>query len=152
VAIQNGGGLREGPPLSGAVTVADLVSVSPFEEPVVVASVTGRELRSVVAEADGRALDGVADYWYGHVSGMRVVAAEDGYEPTVDGEPVARGERYTLAVPNYLLITDLEFPTLTESHAVERSDLQYEVVVEYAREHGIDASLEGRLPDAVAAE
>jgi len=151
-ALQNGGGIREGPPLSGDVTVADLVSVSPFEEPVVVASVTGRELRSVVAEADGRAVDGLNDYWYGHVSGMRVAAENGRYEPYVDGQPVAGDDRYTLAVPNYLLITDLEFPTLTESHAVERYDLQYEVVVEYARESGIDARLEGRIPDAVAAE
>jgi 2',3'-cyclic-nucleotide 2'-phosphodiesterase (5'-nucleotidase family) len=118
----------------------------------VVASVTGRELRSVVAEADGRAVDGLNDYWYGHVSGMRVAAENGGYEPYVDGQPVADDERYTVAVPNYLLITDLEFPTLTESHAVERYALQYEVVVEYAREFGIDARLEGRIPDAVAVE
>jgi len=151
-ALQNGGGIREGPALSGDVTVGDLVSVSPFEEPVVVASVTGRELRSVVAEADGRAVDGLNDYWYGHVSGMRVAAENGGYEPYVRGDRVAGDERYTLAVPNYLLITDLEFPTLTEAHAVERYALQYEVVVEYARETGIDARLGGRIPDAVAAE
>ena len=151
-ALQNDGGIREGPPLAGDVTVADLVSVSPFEEPVVVAGVTGAELQSVVAEADGRAVDGVSDRWHGHVSGMRV-AAEDGcYEPYVGGERVASDERYTLAVPNYLLVTDLEFPTLTESHAVGRYGLQYEVIVEYAREHGIEAPLEGRLPDAVATE
>ncbi|QLH83483.1 bifunctional metallophosphatase/5'-nucleotidase [Halosimplex pelagicum] len=152
VALQNGGGIREGPPLSGDVTVADLISVSPFEEPVVVASVTGRELRSVVAEADGRAVDGLNDYWYGHVSGMRVAAENGGYEPYVGGDPVEPDERYTVAVPNYVLITDLEFPTLTEAHAVERYDLQYEVVVEYARESGVDPRLEGRIPDAVAAE
>ncbi|MFC7195239.1 5'-nucleotidase C-terminal domain-containing protein [Halosimplex aquaticum] len=152
VALQNGGGIREGPPLSGDVTVADLVSVSPFEEPVAVASVTGDELRSVVAEADGRRADGLNDYWYGHVSGMSVAAENGGYVPYVDGEPVDPEERYTVAVPNYILITDLEFPTLTGDHAVEHDDLQYEVVVEYARECGIDAPLEGRIPDAVASE
>ncbi|WP_415381719.1 bifunctional metallophosphatase/5'-nucleotidase [Halosimplex sp. TS25] len=152
VALQNGGGIREGPPLSGDVTVGDLVSVSPFEEPVAVASVTGDELRSVVEEADGRRVDGLNDYWYGHVSGMRVAAENGGYVPYVDGEAVDPDERYTVAVPNYILITDLEFPTLTEDHAVEHDDLQYEVVVDYARERGIDASIEGRIPDAVARE
>ncbi|WP_436931213.1 bifunctional metallophosphatase/5'-nucleotidase [Halosimplex halobium] len=152
VAIQNGGGIREGPPLSGDVTVADLISVSPFEEPVVVTSVTGAALRSVVAEADGRAVDGLDDYWYGHVSGMRVAAEDGGYEPYVDGHRVDDDERYTLAVPNYLLVTDLEFPTLTEDHAVERHGLQYEIIVEYAREHGLDAPLEGRIPDAAGAD
>lgn len=152
VAIQNGGGIREGPPLSGDVTVADLVSVSPFEEPVVVASVTGAELRSIVAEADGRRVDALDDYWYGHVSGMRIAAEDGGYEAYVDGEPVDPDERYSVAVPNYLLITDLEFPTLTEDHAVERFDLQYEVVVEYARERGVDATLEGRIPDLAAGD
>ncbi|WP_459193903.1 bifunctional metallophosphatase/5'-nucleotidase [Halosimplex sp. J119] len=152
VALQNGGGIREGPPLSGEVTVADLVSVSPFEEPVAVASVTGAELRSVVAEADGREVDALSDYWYAHVSGMRVAVEDGEYVPYVDGEPVDPEARYTVAVPNYILITDLEFPTLTEDHAVERDDLQYEVVVEYARDQGIDAPLEGRIPDAVASE
>jgi len=152
VALQNGGGIREGPALSGAVTVADLVSVSPFEEPVVVASVTGEELRSIVTEADGRQVDRLKDYWYGHVSGMRVAAKNGGYVPYVDGESVVPGERYTVAVPNYILVTDLEFPTLTQDHAVEQFALQYEVLVEYARECGIDAQLEGRLPDAVARE
>ncbi|WP_436924654.1 bifunctional metallophosphatase/5'-nucleotidase [Halosimplex amylolyticum] len=152
VGLQNGGGIREGPPLSGAVTVADLVSVSPFEEPVAVASVTGTELRSVVREADGRHVDGLKDYWYGHVSGMRVAAENGGYVPYVDGDAVDPADRYTVAVPNYILITDLEFPTLTEDHAVEHDDLQYEVVVDYARECGIDAPLDGRIPDAAARE
>jgi 2',3'-cyclic-nucleotide 2'-phosphodiesterase (5'-nucleotidase family) len=149
VGLQNGGGIREGPALSGDVTVADLISVSPFEEPVVVASVSGAELQSVVAEADGRRLDGLNDYWYGHVSGLSVAGKNGSYEAVVDGEPVRSDGLYTVAVPNYILITDLEFPTLTEDHAVERYDMQYEVLVEYARECGIDARLEGRLPDAV---
>ncbi|WP_123534022.1 bifunctional metallophosphatase/5'-nucleotidase [Halosimplex salinum] len=152
VALQNGGGVREGPPLSGEVTVADLISVSPFEEPVVVVSLTGAELRAVVDEADGQRIDGLKDYWYGHVSGMRVDAEDGGYEPYVDGEAVDPEGEYTLAVPNYLLLTDLEFPTLTEDHAVETYGLQYDVVVEYARECGIDAALEGRLPDFAARE
>jgi len=150
VGLQNSGGIREGPALSGDVTVGELISVSPFEEPVVVASVSGAELQSVVAEADGRRLDGLNDYWYGHVSGLSVVAENGSYEAVVDGEPVRPNGQYTVAVPNYILITDLEFPTLTEDHAVERYDMQYEVLVEYARECGIDARLEGRLPDAVA--
>ena len=150
VGLQNGGGIREGPALSGDVTVADLISVSPFEEPVVVTSVTGSELQSIVTEADGRQVDRLKDYWYGHVSGMRVAAENGGYVPYIDGESVDPEDRYTVAVPNYILVTDLEFPTLTRDHAVERADLQYEVVVEYAREFGIDAQLEGRLPDSVA--
>jgi len=150
VGLQNGGGIREGPALSGDVTVGDLISVSPFEEPVVVASVSGAELQSVVAEADGRRLEGLNDYWYGHVSGLSVAAENGSYEAYVDGERVQPDGRYTVAVPNYILVTDLEFPTLTEDHAVERYDVQYDVLVQYARECGVDAKLESRLPDAVA--
>jgi len=187
VGLQNGGGIREGPPLSGDVTAADLVSCSPFEEPVVVAAVSGRELTAVAHEADGRLVEAIPDYWWGHVSGMRIdertgedpagsdpdpderarvdggaegrapdegaeTQAADGagfdvYDVTVGGEPVDPDETYTVAMPAYLLKTDREFPTLDRSHRRERTDVQYEVIVDYARACGIDATLEGRVPE-----
>ena len=48
-------------------------------------------------------------------------------------------------------VSTVESPTplesLTEDHLVERFDPQYDVIVEYARERGIDPSLAGRVPD-----
>jgi 2',3'-cyclic-nucleotide 2'-phosphodiesterase (5'-nucleotidase family) len=63
----------------------------------------------------------------------------------IGGEPIDPAATYRLATSSYLLYTDHEFPTLEESHGVERGDLQYDVLVEYARERGIAPEIEGRI-------
>ena len=138
VGLQNSGGIRAGPPLAGEVTVADLVSVIPFEEPVVVVELSGRELRAVLAERDGRALDPVPDdRWMGHASGVAESDASRG-EIVVDGAAIDPGETYTLATSDYLCYTDGEFPTLTGRDPVERTGRsQYEVLVDYAHERDL---------------
>ncbi|WP_135303086.1 bifunctional metallophosphatase/5'-nucleotidase [Haloarcula amylovorans] len=150
VGLQNGGGIRrDESPLAGDVTVADLVSVVPFEEPVVVAEVTGAELRAICREASGRVVEhGDSDWWHAHVSGLELVwdrETQSVERLRVGGDPVADGETYTLATSEYLLHTTVEFPTLTESHRVAAYDLQYEVLAEYARSDGIDAAVTGRV-------
>lgn len=42
-------------------------------------------------------------------------------------------------------MTDEEFPTLTEAHVVSEGPVQYDVLVEYAREVGIQPTTEGRV-------
>ncbi|WP_181692595.1 5'-nucleotidase C-terminal domain-containing protein [Natronomonas sp. LN261] len=148
VGLQNSGGIRTGPPLSGAVTAADLVSLVPFDEPLVVAELTGRELRSVFAEAADTPGFGEADWWHAHVSGARLRYDHDDdrlCEATVGGDPIVDDEPYRLAVSAFLLCTDVEFPTLTEEHVVERLDTQYEILIEYADAVGIDPTVEGRI-------
>jgi 2',3'-cyclic-nucleotide 2'-phosphodiesterase (5'-nucleotidase family) len=120
--------------------------VSPFEEPVVVAAVTGDQLLSVAAEADGRRVPGLPDYWWGHVSGMTIAENGDAFDVRVDGSPVDPERTYQVAMPRYLLVTDREFPTLEPEMRVASNDVQYEVIVQYAREHGIDPAFEGRIP------
>jgi 2',3'-cyclic-nucleotide 2'-phosphodiesterase (5'-nucleotidase family) len=149
VALQNAGGIREGPPLAGAVTAADVVGLVPFEEPIDVAALTGAELRAVLAEGAGDHVAFERDgWWHAHLSGASVTVDEDTRGVTdarVGGEPIDPDGTYTLASSAYLLYTDHEFPSLTEAHRVERGDLQYDVLVDYAREHGIDPELEGRV-------
>ncbi|PSQ39708.1 bifunctional metallophosphatase/5'-nucleotidase, partial [Halobacteriales archaeon QS_9_68_42] len=147
VGLQNSGGIRTGPPLAGAVTVADLVSLVPFEEAVAVVELSGADLRSVLREAGDTTGFGEADWWHAHLSGARVVydyAEEVVLEAQVRGETVD-DSRYRLAVSEFLLNTDAEFPTLTERDAVSRLDTQYEVLTDYARSVGIDPELEGRI-------
>ena len=149
IALQNSGGVRDGPPLEGDITVADLISVVPFEEPVAVAELTGAELLEVLQGADGMGL-GFAepDWWHAHVSGAKIVWDEDAGElesVTVAGEPVDTEAVYTLATTDYLFYSDDEFPALRESHRVRRLDTQYEVLAQYARDHGIDPVVEGRI-------
>ena len=146
VALQNTGGIREGPPLAGAVTVADLVSVVPFDEAVAVAELTGAELVELARQGEGQYVTGLPDYWHAHVSGMTVEHnADRTVSVTVDGAPVVPTDTYTLATTEYLLHTDHEFPVLTEDHLVERLDVQYEALTAYARQAGIDPALDGRL-------
>lgn len=149
VALQNSGGIREGPPLDGEVTVADLISVVPFEEPVVVAELTGSELFEIFRQASGQNLGfGDPEWWHAHLSGATLVwdHTENEIESaTVGGEPIEAGETYTLATTDYLFYTDHEFPALDDEHRVDRYGIQYEVLAAYAREVGIDPAVEGRI-------
>jgi len=149
VGLQNSGGIRDGPPLAGDVTVADLVSVIPFEEPVVEATVTGAELRAILRESAASVVDfGEPGWWHGHVSGVRLEwnAESRGLtEARVGGEPIAPEATYTVATSAYLLYTDHEFPTLREGHRTGEGDLQFEVLADYARTVGIDPEVEGRI-------
>jgi 2',3'-cyclic-nucleotide 2'-phosphodiesterase (5'-nucleotidase family) len=148
IGLQNSGGIRTGPPLSGAVTTADLISLVPFEEPLVVVELSGQELRSVLREAAETPGFGQSDWWHAHVSGARLTYDYDtGRLPsaTVDGDPILEDHRYRVAVSAFLLQTDVEFPTLTEDHRIERLDTQYEILIEYAATVGIDPVLEGRI-------
>jgi UDP-sugar diphosphatase len=149
LGLQNSGGIRAGPPLAGAVTMADLVSVVPFEEQVVIAEVTGAELRDILVELSGTAVDfGEPGWWHGHVSGAETrwdAAGERLLEATVGGDPLADDRRYTVAAPDYLLHSEHEFPTLAERHRAGEAGIQHEVLADYAREHGVAAPVEGRV-------
>ncbi|WP_324757881.1 bifunctional metallophosphatase/5'-nucleotidase [Haloarcula sp. GH36] len=150
IGLQNAGGVRtDETPLSGAVTVADLVSVVPFEEPVAVARVTGAELRRLCRQASGQVVDyGDSAWWHAHVSGLEVVWNRDHRRVdrlTVGGEPVEDDRTYTLATTDYVLTSAMEFPVLTDANRVEKTKLQYEVLADYARTIGIDPSVEGRV-------
>ncbi|TKX59331.1 bifunctional metallophosphatase/5'-nucleotidase [Halorubrum sp. SS7] len=149
VGLSNAGGLRQGDPFAGDVTKADLISLIPFEEPVALASVTGAELHDVFREMAAPDVDfGEEDWWHGHVSNARVVWDDDAeliLEATVGGEPIDPDARYTVAVSEYLLHSEHEYPTLAQRHRIDEADIQYEVLADYAREQGIDPEIEGRI-------
>ncbi|SEO69480.1 2',3'-cyclic-nucleotide 2'-phosphodiesterase/5'-or 3'-nucleotidase, 5'-nucleotidase family [Halogranum amylolyticum] len=149
VALQNSGGIRAGPPLEGAVTVADLVSVIPFEEQVVLAEVTGAELLDAFRQMSAAVVDfGEAGWWHGHVSGARIVWDDDAaelVEATVAGETVDPDRLYTVAMAEYLLHSDHEFPAVEERHRAGEFGIQHEQLAAYARERGIDPAVEGRI-------
>ncbi|MFW6318393.1 MAG: bifunctional metallophosphatase/5'-nucleotidase [Halorubrum sp.] len=149
VGLSNAGGLRQGDPWAGDVTKADLISLIPFEEPVALASVSGAELHDVFREMAAPDVDfGEDHWWHGHVSNARVVWDDDAelvLEATVGGEPIDPEARYTVAVSEYLLHSEHEYPTLAQRHRIDEADIQYEVLAEYARERGIDPEIEDRI-------
>ncbi|WP_440005748.1 bifunctional metallophosphatase/5'-nucleotidase [Halomicrococcus sp. SG-WS-1] len=149
VALQNSGGIRSGDPIQGEVTVADLVSLLPFEEPVAVAELSGERLRAALRQAVDGSLGFAEDGWFhAHVSGAELAWDRDAGTVEVvrvDGEPLDPSATYTVATSDYVLHTDDEFPAIEESQRVATGDVQYEVLVEYARETGIGPSVEGRV-------
>jgi 2',3'-cyclic-nucleotide 2'-phosphodiesterase (5'-nucleotidase family) len=150
VGLQNSGGIREGPPLADEVTLADLMSVIPFEEGVAVLELTGEELLGTLAEADASVGfgDAEADWWHAHVSNVRLEydhADGELVSATVAGAPVDPTDTYRLATSEYLLHTTGEFPSLHEGQRVDTLDTQYEVLAAYARAVGVDPRLEGRI-------
>jgi 2',3'-cyclic-nucleotide 2'-phosphodiesterase (5'-nucleotidase family) len=149
VGIQNAGGLRLGEDLVEDVTLADLLSVLPFEEPIVVVELTGAQLRAAFAEMSASVVDfGEDDWWHGHLSGARVVWHDDREElvdASVGGEAIDPGKLYRVATPEYLLHSDHEFPTIEERHRAGEHGIQHEVLAEYVREHGIAPEIEGRI-------
>ena len=150
VGLQNSGGIREGPPLEGEVTVADLVSVIPFEESVAVLELTGEELLGTLSEADASVGfgDAEADWWHAHVSNVRLKYDHgDGslVSARVAGEPVDPTRTYRVATSEYLLHTEGEFPSLHEGQRVDTLDTQYEVLAAYAGAVGIAPRLEDRI-------
>jgi 2',3'-cyclic-nucleotide 2'-phosphodiesterase (5'-nucleotidase family) len=149
VGLQNSGGVREGDPLVGEVTIADVMSVVPFQEPVAVAELTGAELRETLRQARGANLAfGEPEWWHAHLSGASVVwdrSREEIVALRVDGDLVDDEETYTLATTDYLFHTEHEFPALDANHRVDVGDVQYEVLAAYARENGLDPQLEGRV-------
>jgi len=149
VGLQNSGGMREGPPLSGDVTVADLVSLLPFEESVAVAELTGEELLDAVGQASGANVGfGESHWWHAHISGARIHWNRDAGElaaASVGGDPIDPTGTYTVATSEYIFHSDHEFPAIEPRHRVETHEIQYEVVATYAQERGIDPDVEGRI-------
>ncbi|UIO98638.1 bifunctional metallophosphatase/5'-nucleotidase [Halobaculum sp. CBA1158] len=149
VGLQNAGGLRLGHDLAGEVTEADLLSVLPFEEPIVVVEVTGAELLDAFRQMSAAVVDfGEEDWWHGHLSGARVVWDDDRevlVEATVAGDPVDPESLYRVATPEYILHSDHEFPVIGQRHRAGEHGIQHEVLAEYVREHGIDPEIEGRI-------
>ncbi len=149
VGLQNSGAIRVGPPLTDDVTVGNLASIVPFGAPVVVAAVSGVELCELFRQGDSALVElGDATRWYAHISGAEIVydhAERSLAEATVDGKPIDPERTYSVATSEYLLQTDLEFPILTPAHRTQTLDTQYEILAAYAREHGINPQLEGRI-------
>lgn len=150
VGVYHDGGLRGDRIAAGEVTAFDLAGAVPFTDSIRVLDVSGERLRAVLEQLDGRCL-GLADErsWFGNVSGARVVRdADDGslLEATVGNEPIEDADRYSLALPGYLVTSDHVIDAVGEEQAVGGTDRPvYESVIAYARECGIDPSVEGRL-------
>ena len=149
VALSPPGAIRSGDPLTGEVTVADLVGLAPYRDRLAVVELPGDRLRDAfVAVPFGYHNDGSPDRHCSHVSGAELVWDDDGGElldARVDGEPLDPDERYTLAAADYLVETDHVNGAFDEDDVIARHGVARDAIVDYAREVGIAPRLEGRI-------
>jgi len=149
VGLMHGGSIRQDDPLAGRVTVADLVSLVPFENEVVRATVPGDRLRETFREAAGADRD-LPDprRWYGQVSNVELVwdhAAGRFREARIDGDPVDPDATYTLATVDYVVRPEGLFASLDPSLSIESVGSIHDVLVEHARSPGIPTETDGRI-------
>ncbi|WP_267639970.1 bifunctional metallophosphatase/5'-nucleotidase [Haloarchaeobius amylolyticus] len=150
VAVHSTGGLRSGDALAGEVTAADLVGLCPFENDLVRLEVTGEQLRRTVANLGLVQYDpaDVPAHYFGHVSGLDIVWDDERRQPrsiAVGGDPVGDDATYTLATSNYYVESSHLFDAFAPEDVTDSLGPQYEAIVEYCRECGIEATLDGRI-------
>lgn len=142
--------LREGSPFAGEVTVADLRGLAPFEAQLRTVSVSGETLRELLVDSivtDERAARADAEMWWGHFAGLALDwdrAEEEIREIRVGDEPLDSEAIYTLATTGYVLVAD-EFPALSWEDKESSWGVQFDALVEYGREVGVVAELDGRI-------
>ena len=127
-------GIRDGPPLSGPITVGELIGLVPFPGDLCVATLSGRDLHRLLVNTRRRPPDADETVWWGQVSGACLLNDRD--SPTVSGESISDDATYRVATNDYVVQSGEEFPSIERSDVIERRGPQYEAVVEYATEFG----------------
>lgn len=136
--------LRDRPPLAGAVTAFDLISVVPFDGPLFVCSLSGRELTSLLGGAmrtgDGyrKRGPGTVD-WMAQCSGVDVAVDAEGTITRlhVDGTPVDTDAQYRIATNPYVVGAETEFEAVGPEDIVAEEGQQFDAVVDYVRACGL---------------
>ncbi|WP_265110268.1 bifunctional metallophosphatase/5'-nucleotidase [Halosolutus halophilus] len=149
VAVYNARMLRAGPPLAGDVTVGDLRSLTPFDNEIHTAGLTGAELLDlfenlVVPDAVDAHLEVFA-----HVSGAslawRRTATDLGLaSATVAGSPPDPDAVYEVAAPTFAFENEL-FAPLSRDRIEATHGHQHHVLAEYVRRHGFPDGCDGRM-------
>jgi len=149
VAISPPGAIRSGDPLVGDVTAVELVGLVPYEDGLATVELPGDRLRAaLLAVPFGYHDDDHPDRFCSHISGARLVWDDRAGElrsVSVHGEPIDPDRTYEVAVADYVVETDHVVDAFDESDVVERHGLARRAVVDYAREIGIDATVEQRI-------
>ncbi|MBI5109921.1 MAG: bifunctional metallophosphatase/5'-nucleotidase [Rhodocyclales bacterium] len=156
IALLNAGGFRSDNILGpGPITRRDVLALLPFQNPLLLLSITGAQLRDALEHGlDRRIVNGQSGA-LPHVSGLRIV-----YDPTrtrgqriieltANGQPLPDDARYRLATSNYLAGGGDGYAMLKGLpvlRAAEGSPLETEVLLQAMERAGtIAPQLDGRL-------
>lgn len=156
IVLLNGGGFRADREFSpGQLTRRDMMSLLPFQNPLVVLSITGQQLRTVLEHGLDRRIERGQSGAMPHVAGIRVV-----YDPrktkgervtqiSLNGRPIEASQSYTLATSNYLAGGGDNYPVLKELpilRPAEGSPIETEIVIEAVQKAGeISPKIDGRM-------
>lgn len=144
IGVMHAGSLRAGPPLTGEVSAADVISVSPFGNRLTTLSVSGTALRAALVAACPSAND---ERWFLSVSGASVTwddAERALREIRVGGEVVDDDRKYTVAIQEYFVEYD-GMRTLTDDRVLSYHGIQYDHLVAHARAGGLAVGVEDRI-------
>ncbi|PSQ16780.1 bifunctional metallophosphatase/5'-nucleotidase [Halobacteriales archaeon QS_8_69_26] len=149
VGLMHGASIREDDPLRGEVTVADVVSLVPFDNDALAVEVPGDRLRRALRDASAHHLGGHhRDRWYGQVSNARILWDHDAVElveARVGDEPLDPDRTYTVGMLDYVLRRGGLFRSLDPDLPHERVDGVHDVLVDHARRAGIPTEADGRI-------
>jgi len=143
-ALFPAGSLRAGPALAGDVTLADVVSLCPFDDTIHELRLRADQLRRVLAEC-GQDHPGDRGWVHAHVAGLRVRWDADGSLQSVrraDGSPL--GDALHVATTGWFVLTDGYDPA-NERHLVDDSVSMLGAVADHARDGGLAVETEGRI-------
>lgn len=135
IGIIDSGGVRDGPPLVGDVTVGEVRGLYPFEAPIAVLTLDGSQLQALVEstirtddDSDNPVwayCDGLTVDW--DTNGIRKVTTQDG--------PLRVNKQYTVATSAYVASNDIFDGVSTAP--TDDGPLHTDALVAYARERGI---------------
>lgn len=156
IALLNAGGFRSDRVIpKGAISRRDVMSLLPFQNPLLVLSISGSELRGVLEHGIGQRVERGQSGAMPQISGIRL--AYDPNRPAgqriislhVGGRPVEAERRYTLTTSNYLAGGGdgyAALKTLPVLRPAEGSPVETTVIMEAIERLGrISPRVDGRL-------
>lgn len=148
VALQNGGGIREGLP-KGNITEKDLLSMFPFGNTVVKLSLTGAELKTVLEHSVGYTPESFGGFQ--QVSGVTFTldrsrpAGSRVSDIKIGGVPIDMAKSYTVATNDFTKSGGDGFDMLKTAKVVGEYASPEEILATYLKEHGIGDVSVGRI-------
>lgn len=146
--------VHTGDRLEGEITPFELTNVIPFNDSLVSVELSGESLLEAFQELDHADAPTLRDRYFGHVSGAELVWNRHRTleSVAVDGEPVDPSATDAVATTSYFVQTGHIFSAFGTEDVVDSVCPQHEAVLEYAREDGIEPTIEGRIvrPDEAA--
>lgn len=147
LALVPAGAIRNGPSLSDAVTVGQVVSISPFSDRLCELEMTGAELREALADA-ASSRPSVRGWVHLHVSGAQILWNADGSISSlrVNGKSVRDDQTYRVATIEWLINVADGYGPNNPENIIAKHGLAHEHLISYARNGELTkARCEGRI-------